>query len=103
MPVTYELATPDTEALLHMVREKHHAERGLDAVRFGVLMAHGPVDKYGIKTGPAIKGHAGASAAAQVKKVPLKDRLTKGYDVEMIIDGDEWPKLDERQQWSIAR
>ena len=101
MPVTYELATPDTVALLHMVREKHHEKRGLDAVRFGVLLAHGPVDKYGIKSGPAIKGHAGAPAAAKVKSVPLKDRVTKEYDVEMILDGDEWPKLTESQQIAI--
>ena len=101
MPVTYELATPDTVALLHMVREQHHETRGLDAVRFGVLLAHGPVDKYGIKSSPAIKGHAGAPAAAKVKTVPLKDRVTKEYDVEMILDGDEWPKLTQRQQIAI--
>lgn len=99
---TYLLATKDTDELLKEVREKYH-ERLDDAdVRIGIVMAYASVDEdTGEKKGPAIKGYAGAAAAAQVKSVPVKDRLTKKYDVELLIDGDLWNTLGRAEKIAI--
>lgn len=96
---TYSLASKDTEGLLSHVIEQYH-DRLINAdVRVGILMAFATVDpETGEKKGHAIKGYAGAAAGAQVKKVSAKDRLTKKYDVELLIDGDEWPNLPEPQK-----
>src|SRR5262249_5260095 len=37
----------------------------------------------------------------QVKPVPLKDRLTKGYDAELLIDEDKWKDLSKDQQAAL--
>lgn len=90
MGKTYLNASQEVIDLLEETRGRFH-ER-FEGVKFGIIMAHAPVDeKTGRVKGFAIKGYAGAAAAAQVKVVALKDRLTKGYDVELLIDGDNWP------------
>lgn len=38
---------------------------------------------------PALKEN-GHPVEGTIKIVPLKDRVTKGFDVEILIDGDEW-------------
>lgn len=85
------MAPQEVIDLMEETKEKFHGDR-LSEVKIGVIMAHAAVDdKTGQIKGCAIKGHAGSPAAACVKVVPLKDRLTKGYDVELLIDGDHWP------------
>src|SRR5207237_2850403 len=42
--------------------------------------------------GPAIKHH-GSPARATIKVVALKDRLTKGYDAELLIDEAEYNQM----------
>ena len=102
MAATYQKADKATIALLNIVRDKHHPRLVAHDVRVGVLFAVAKVDeKTGEKTGPAIKGYAGAPAGAQVKTVSLKDRVVKEYDVEMLIDGDEWPHLPESVQVAL--
>jgi hypothetical protein len=101
MPKTYRIAPQEVVDLLESTRQKYHDER-LKRIKIGTIFAHAPVDeKTGQIKGTAIKGHAGAPAAACVKVVPLKDRLTKGYDVELLIDGDSWPKKTESQKIAL--
>lgn len=102
MAATYQLASDQTKELLETVLHRYHPRLNLCDVRVGILMAIAAVDdKTGEKKGHAIKGHAGAAAAAQVKAVSLKDRVVKHYDVELLIDGDLWPTLSEPQQIAI--
>ena len=102
MATTYQLADEEILTLLQIVRDRYHPVLKANDVRIGVLMAIAGVDEdTGEKTGPAIKGYAGAEAAAQVKPVSLKDRVVKQYDVEILLDGDLWPKLTEPQQIAI--
>jgi hypothetical protein len=99
---TYSLPSQSTTDLLDRVLQKYHRELILADVRVGVIMAFADCDeKTGERKGHAIKGYAGAAAGAQVKKVPLKDRLVKKYDVEILIDGDEWPLLGEPEKIAL--
>lgn len=99
---TYLLAAKETEDLLAKVIEEYHPRLLNEDVRVGILMAYASVDENtGEKKGHAIKGYAGAAAGASVKKVAAKDRLTKKYDVELLIDGDAWPNLPEQQKVAI--
>ena len=81
MPTTYTLADPDVTSAVDSMMRKYHAELTEAEVRVGVLIARN-------ETGNPIK-HGGYPARATVRIVPLKDRLTKGYDAEMLIDGRE--------------
>ena len=99
---TYTLASEATLALLTEVRAQYHSRLDEHDVKIGVLMAFATTDENtGERKGSAIRGYAGAPAGAQVKKVPTKDRLTKGYDVEMLIDGDEWPNMAETHRRAL--
>src|SRR5579862_8211422 len=56
-------------------------------VQVGVLLASNP-------DGDAIV-HNGYAALACIKVVALKDRVTKEYDAELLIDEHEWDGLGE--------
>ena len=99
---TYSLASESTLALLTEVREQYHARLDEAEVKIGVLMAFAATDENtGERKGSAIRGYAGAPAGAQVKKVSTRDRLTKGYDVEMLLDGDEWPNMADAHRRAL--
>ena len=102
MSKTYELPTRETLNLLEEVKKKYHKGLIDYDVQLGVIIVHAAVDeKTGERKGHAIKGHAGAPAAAQVKIVPLKDRLIKKFDVELLIDGDGWDDLTRQEQVAL--
>lgn len=92
MPTTYHLADADVRNLLEQVMFEHHPRLHEAGVRVGVLFARNP-------DGPALKRN-GYEVLAMIKPVPLKDRLTKGYDAELVIDGGEFETLKPRQQES---
>lgn len=92
MPTTYSQADDATMSLVTKTIADFHPELMKHDVIVGVLIAANP-------DGPAVK-HAGYAAAAKIKIVPLKDRLTKGYDAEMLIDNDHWK--DCRKEHKIA-
>jgi hypothetical protein len=81
MGTTFTLADERIHTALRAVMQAHHAELHNAGVRVGILLAYNP-------DGPAVKHH-GAAARATIKIVPLKDRLTKNYDAEMLIDQAE--------------
>lgn len=83
-------------AVEEMVRERikeAHEDMNRHGVRVCVLMATS--DK-----GHAVK-HGGYAANATVSVVPLKDRVTKGYDAEIIIDQTAWDGFRPRQRLAL--
>lgn len=92
MATTYAIAEPSAVALLNHALSWHVSLRECNA-KFGLLTAHNP-------DGPAVK-HGGYPAAACVRVVPLKDRLTKGYDAEILLDGDYIDGISEARLLAI--
>jgi hypothetical protein len=102
MATRYDVADKETLELLEEVKDKYHERLVDNDVQIGVLMAYAEVDeKSGKRKGVALKGYAGAQAAAKISNVPLKDRLTKKYDVELVIDGDHWPDRSEAEKRAL--
>lgn len=93
MPTTYSKADPDVINAMLRAMAKYHPRLHDAQVRVGVLMAHNP-------DGPAIK-HGGYPALACIRPVSLKDRLSKGYDAEMLIDFSAYLDLRPGQQEAL--
>lgn len=85
MATTYSAAGDDVVALLAGVMKDSHDDLHAAGVRVGVLMAENP-------DGDAVK-RGGYAVLAMIKPVPLKDRLTKGFDAELVIDLRGWNGL----------
>lgn len=93
MPTTYTVADEAVLGVLDEVMRANHPALTEAGVMVGVLMAENP-------DGDAVK-HAGYPALACVKVVPLRDRVTKGYDAEMIIDLHAWEVMDDRHRAAV--
>lgn len=75
-----------------MIHEYH--PRLVEAgVKVGILVGYNP-------DGDAIT-HGGYPAAATMKVVKLKDRITKGYDAEMSVDERVWRDLTDAQRLAL--
>lgn len=85
---TYGLPDDEVPRLLAEVMEKHHRELHLAEVRIGVLMCSELL-------------HGGYPAYATIKVVPLKDRLTKDYDAELVLDRHLWERLRHRHRKAL--
>lgn len=94
MPTTYEPAPHDVAAVVNARMASHHEDMRGVGVRVGVLMAENP-------KGPAVKLH-GAPCNATIRVVPHKDRVTKGYDAEMLIDRRNWDGFTPRQREALV-
>lgn len=94
MPVTYGLPDADVTELLDRAMREFHPDLAEHGVRVGVLMAASDTDA------PAVKAH-GYAAVASVRVVPLKDRLTKGYDAELVLDRDHWLRINARRKLAL--
>jgi hypothetical protein len=97
---TFQLADDKTVALCAQIGKKHRTDLQEAGVKIGILFAYADIGEDGTPKGPAIKLH-GHGAYACIKIVPLKDRLTKGYDAEMLIDADRWPELAPKRQEAL--
>lgn len=96
MAVTYTLPGPTewiTTLLASQMRQHHEALHDA-GVRIGVLLARSDTES------PPVK-HGGYGAAATVRVVPLKDRLTKGYDAEMMVDEALWAEFSRERQAAL--
>lgn len=62
-------------------------------VRVGIMVGYNP-------EGDALT-HGGYPAAATMKVVKLKDRITKGYDAELSIDERVWRDLTDAQRLAL--
>jgi len=101
MGKTYALPADATIALLKEVREKYHPRLDAHDVKIGLIMAFPAIGKDGHATSPAISGYAGHAAAASVATVSTKDRLIKGYDVEILLDAERWNELSLAEQTAV--
>lgn len=84
MGKTFFRAAQDVADLLDEVKLKYHAELHNYGVKFGILMV------MSHKEGTPALTHRGNPAAATVHVVSMKDRVSKNYDVELLIDADHW-------------
>ena len=94
MPVSFGL--PD-EPLLHLlaeVMERYHRPLHDAGVRVGIVLAQSDGDS------PPVT-HGGYPAVAKIKIVALKDRLSKSFDAELLIDRQEFEDLTERQRAAL--
>jgi len=85
MATSFGLAGSDIRSMLNSVIETYHTLLHEAGVTIGIIMAAN-------EDGPAIKV-GGYADAACVKVVSLKDRLTKSYDAELLIDHNTWTEL----------
>ena len=70
-------------------------------MRVGARFAYAAVnEKTGERKGPAIKHH-GYAAAAVVRIVSQKDRVSGMPDAMIDIDGDAWPEWTEQRQRAV--
>jgi Putative phage metallopeptidase len=88
MPTTYTAAEPEVNELLAQVMQRHHKPLHEAGVRVGIVMASE------LKAG-------GYPAYATIRIVSLKDRLSKQYDAELVIDAHEWESLRERHRRAL--
>jgi hypothetical protein len=93
MPTTFSMADADVVNLIARVMARRYPRLHDAGVKVGTLLARNP-------DGPPIKS-GGYEVLATIKPVPLKDRLTKGYDAELLIDGGEYERLRSRQQEAL--
>lgn len=93
MATSWHKADAEVTAVLDLMRREHHPRLTEAGVRVCVLMGFNP-------EGDAIT-HGGYPAAAKVKVVALKDRITKGYDAEMHIDERVWHELTDALRASL--
>ncbi len=86
---------PDEAAVLvnHRIAT-HHEDMHAMGVRVGVLFARND-------TGPAVKLH-GNACHATIRVVSHKDRVTKGYDAEMVIDARSWEEFEGRRRLALV-
>jgi Putative phage metallopeptidase len=90
----YLMADESINLLVNSVIKNWHPDLFKVNLKVGALFA-----LAGRETQPAIKEN-GHEVEGIIKIVPLKDRVSKGYDVEMILDGDEWK--DNQHNHKIA-
>lgn len=90
---TYWKGDSSIDNLLSEVMELWHHQLHNAGVRVGIIYAAN-FEK------PAVT-HAGYPAVTAVKIVPLRDRLSKGYDAEMTIDAGWWRSASEDEQKAV--
>lgn len=96
MATVYSVATDDDD-ITGYVRDRlrsHHQEMAELGVRVGVLWAEN-------EDGDALT-HGGYPAAAKIKVVPQRDRITKGYDAELLVDRKWWEDESPRRRRALV-
>ncbi len=94
MAVFFGLPDEDVTALAAKVLNQWHPDLRDLGVRVQLLFAVSDTDT------PAVK-HGGYPALATVRIVPLKDRLTKGYDAEMLVCRTNWQDMSGPQRMAL--
>lgn len=90
----YWKADEEIQKKLTLAMDQWHHDLAKANVRIGIIMAANPKD------GPAVS-HGGYPALATIKIVPLKDRITKGYDAEMLIDATFWKTTTDETRMAL--
>ena len=94
MAVFFGLPDQDAIDLLQTAMKSWHPDLAAHGVRVQLLFATSDTDA------PAVR-HGGYPAVATIRVVPLKDRLTKGYDAEMLVARDEWDLFGEAHKVAL--
>jgi hypothetical protein len=89
MASIYFKADSSVVAVVNEAIKKWHPELSKAQIQIGILFAVSGKDDQ-----PAIK-EAGHPVDGIIKIVTLKDRVTKGFDAEMILDGDSWKQMGD--------
>jgi len=100
MPVTYRQVEPDVIEMLDAVMREHHGDLAEEGVTVSLLFAHAAVSQDGEIQGPALKLR-GWPALAVVGVVSYKDRVEGRSDARILLDGDRWPDLSDRQRRAL--
>lgn len=85
----YFKASEEHHKLAYNVMAKYHSELSKARVNLGLLITMSNKENQ-----PALKD----GALGIIKIVPVKDRVTKQFDVELIVDGDVWNKKHELRE-----
>ena len=93
MATTYQRADDNVWKLLDRVMKAHHHRLQDAGVRVGILFATNP-------DGDPVK-HGGYPALAKIKPVSLKDRVSKAFDAELIIDESAFRQLRDEQREAL--
>lgn len=93
MPTTFHKAEPATTDLLREVVYDHHRDLHTAGVQIGVIVCENP-------DGDALKHH-GTPAFANIRVVSPVDRVGKGYDAELRIDGGKWERLHHARRVAL--
>lgn len=97
---TYVQADETVLALVAMAMGQYHQRLQAIGLTYNVLMAHAPEGDDGEPDGPALKQH-GAPALALIKINSLKHRAHGLADVEIVLDGDQWPEFSRAKRLAI--
>lgn len=95
MGSTFWKADDRTVAFINNVKEKFHNELHQFDVKIGIIFAMSKDEE-----GHALKHH-GYPAYATIKIVAPKDRITKGYDAEMMIDSEFWRSAPDTEKTAL--
>jgi len=93
MATTYFPAPDIIAVMVNQRMESHKPLMHHHGVRIGILFAQN--DK-----GPAVKLH-GAACNATIRIISHKDRVTKRYDAELVIDERNWDGFSDRQRQAL--
>lgn len=89
MPSIFIPADAKTEALVELAVKNWHPDLLKTETKIGTLLV-----LAGSENQPALKEN-GHQVDGTIKIVAPKDRVSKKFDVEMLIDGDEWRNDDQ--------
>lgn len=97
----YSLPDESVTDVLAEALKKYHGELSKINIRIGIIMVSSE-DKDGEPDGkPALKSASGHPAAAKVGLVSPKDRLTKHYEVEILIDSQAWGEMTPAKRLAV--
>jgi len=97
---TYSKAPAELIKLTQDVMRRYHGGLNDVGVLVDVLLAFPAEDANGDAVGPAITV-AGYAATACIKIISYKDRVVRGHDAEITIDGNCWDVASEAERTAI--
>lgn len=89
----YWVGDPEIKKMVDEAMQKWHGDLVDAGVKIGVIMAFN--DKK-----PAVN-HGGYPSGATIKIIPLKDRISKGFDAELTLDADFWKRLTDPAKMAL--
>ena len=98
MSSTYERAPGSIRAQAQELIDKYHSRLNDAGVKIDYLFARAARDDNGDPVGSAIPEKSGFACPAYCRKLTMKDRCIRGFDVEIVLDGDEWGNWDKEYQ-----